>query len=112
MFIIMAWTPCGGSPSFIVRSIKPFTGESVLAYTKKLHNYLQTQPLEEIGLSKEVVLATIPSVLVEVYSAGDETIAEFARYTKGVLVGGARLPRNVGDALCERGVNITNAYGA
>jgi hypothetical protein len=110
-FIILLIGPTCGSASLISSSIKPWTGESLLRDLKKLNLFLETQDLEKFGISKEPLVLTIPSLLVDIATSGPETIDELAKGSKGVLFGGAGLPDKVGDFLAENGVNILVGYG-
>ena len=110
--VVLLWGITGGSPSLLVQSAKPFTGESVLYYTKKYYDYIQTQSLENFSIPKDVLLLSIPSVLVEIFNAGDDALKELAKYTRAVMTGGAALPLEVGDRATELGVNIANGYGS
>src|ERR1700749_1918658 len=95
-----------GSAAFITHSNKPFTGESVLHDGKKFRAYLQSQPLEKFGMHKEFMLATVPSILVDVAAAGPETMNDFAKMAAFVIYGGGALALDIGDTLAEHGVNI------
>lgn len=110
-FVLLLWSIAGGSPTFLVHSTKPFTGESVLVYTKRFYQHLQTQPLDQFDLPNEVVLASVPSIMVDIATAGNGVIKDLVENTRAVVVGGAGLPLKVGDLLTEQGVNIVMGYG-
>jgi hypothetical protein len=111
-WITFLWGVATGSPNFLVHSAKPFTGESVLRDTVKLHQYLQTTSIERFGLPKEVALASIPSIAMEIAGAGLEAIDTLAKHSKALMLGGAGTPLDIGNLMAERGVNVMIGYGS
>ena len=84
----------------------------MLIYTVKLHRYLQASSLERFGLPKEVVLASIPSIGMDIAMSGLEAIDTLAKHSKAIMLGGAGTPLKIGNLLAERGVNIMIGYGS
>jgi hypothetical protein len=78
---------------------------------KKYNKFLEAETLEKFGIKKEVFLATVPSILVDIATSGKQEMAQLASVTKGVIFGGAGLSDEVGDLLANNGVNLAVSYG-
>lgn len=57
------------------------------------------------------MIVTVPSILVDIASSGQEAIQRLAKYVQMSMSGGAPLPPNIGDQLSAAGANIVVEYG-
>lgn len=105
------FSPTVGTISLVESSNKPFTAESTLITLTKLNRFMETTPLEKLGVKKDLILGTVPSILMDIATSGVESIDRLASLTYSVAYGGAALPLEVGDLLAEHGVNLSVGYG-
>jgi len=68
-------------------------------------------PLEGFGITKDVLLMTVPSILAEIVAGGPESIETLRQNVCSVIYAGATLPDVVGDKLANHGVIIQNVFG-
>ena len=101
-----------GMAALLHETTKPFNGEMTLAVLQKMREFLDDTPLERLGVIKDLVLSTVPSILVDITNSGTVAVRHLARLTKGVIFAGAGLSREVGDMMADNGVSLSSAYGA
>ena len=78
---------------------------------KKFKNFLDETPLERLEVRKEVILVTVPSILMDIAGQGEDSMKRLASQTKCIVFGGAPLPVETGDLLANHGVNLAGGYG-
>lgn len=109
----MLLAPSVGCVSLITESTRPYTSQVLLKGIRQLDEYIHrdTLQLEKFGISRDLTVLTVPSILVDLAGEGSAAMEELARLSKAVMYGGAPLPLKVGDELAEHGVNLYSAFG-
>ena len=108
---IVTWPITAGGASLLHVTTKPFTGELTLAVLEKFKAFLDGANLEQYGMKNELLLVSVPSILVDIANAGEQAVRRLGQITRGVTFGGAGLSEELGDMLTENGVNLSTGYG-
>jgi hypothetical protein len=101
-----------GLMPLLTHSNKPFTSQSVLVDGKKFRDHLQNCHPENLWIHREFMLATVPSILVDLAMTGPEAMRELGKTAGYVMYAGGGLSVEVGDMLAEHGINIFAGYGS
>jgi hypothetical protein len=109
--LVVLFGPSCGSVPLLATTNKPITAELTQNVLKKYNEFLEAAPLKKFGIKKEVILLTIPSILVDIANSGNQEMEHLASTTKGVIYAGAGLSEDIGDLLADNGVNLTAGYG-